>query len=320
MKLSSVRKRVSVFYVFLLFILLTIRLSAAGTTPVAKPGIAKPGLNKPKPASGTVLLKPKPASGTVQLKPNSPKPGSGTVAKPKPKPVNTKPQTASGTVSLKPKPNAGGSTTTPKPTTNKPKPTSGSSKPNTSSKPNAGVAAPKPNKPKPKPSNTVKPKPETNKPENGTAPKESNKPPELNDYPKGTRLSCKIKYSIVFPDGKSEGGEEIIQGDISIIIPPLTPANMQSPYIVTGFREARKQVWRKWRNRVNKLEKQYSKKLDRVFIQSTEYWTDKNPDIKKVTAYIRYYVVPTEGAHTNVDLPPTGFGIEPTEFLLDQAF
>jgi len=315
-----VRKRVSVFYVFLLLILVTTRLSAAGTTPVSKPkpAIAKPGLNKPKPASGTVLLKPTPASGTVQLKPNSPKPGSGTVAKPKP--VNTKPQTASGTVSLKPKPNAGGSTTTPKPTTNKPKPTSGSSKPNTSSKPNAGVAAPKPNKPKPKPSNTVKPKPETNKPENGTAPKESNKPPELNDYPKGTRLSCKIKYSIVFPDGKSEGGEEIIQGDISIIIPPLTPANMQSPYIVTGFREARKQVWRKWRNRVNKLEKQYSKKLDRVFIQSTEYWTDKNPDIKKVTAYIRYYVVPTEGAHTNVDLPPTGFGIEPTEFLLDQAF
>ncbi len=313
MKLSSVRKRVSVFYVFLLFILLTIRLSAAGTTPVAKPGIAKPGLNKPKPASGTVLLKPKPASGTVQLKPNSPKPGSGTVAKPKPKPVNTKPQTASGTVSLKPKPNAGGSTTTPKPTTNKPKPTSGSSKPNTSSKPNAGVAAPKPNKPKP--SNSVKPKPETNKPENGTEPKESNKPPDLNDYPKGTRLSCKIKYSIVFPDGKSEGGEEIIQGDISRIIPPLTPANMQSPYIVTGLRDARKTIWKRWKTIVNQLEK-----MGEVFIQRTEYWTNKNRDIQKVTAYIRYYVAPTEGAHDDVDLPPTDFGIKPTEFVLDQAF
>lgn len=190
------------------------------------------------------------------------------------------------------------------------------SKPNTSSKPNAGVAAPKPNKPKPKPSNTVKPKPETNKPENGTAQKESNKPPDLKDYPKGTTLSCKIKYSIVFPDGKVENREETILAHIYSAIPPFTPANMQYPYIVTGLREARREVWKQWRKRANELEKQHFG----VFIQRTEYWTNQNSDVKRVTTYIRYYVDTIEGAHDNVNFPPTGFGIEPTEFMLDQAF
>ena len=60
--------------------------------------------------------------------------------------------------------------------------------------------------------------------------------------------------------------------------------------------------------------------MGEVFIQRTEYWTNKNRDIQKVTAYIRYYVAPTEGAHDDVDLPPTDFGIKPTEFVLDQAF
>jgi len=132
-------------------------------------------------------------------------------------------------------------------------------------------------------------------------------------------LSCKIKYSIVFDDGKVEDGEKIIRGDISIIIPPLTPADMQFPYVVTGLREARKDVWKQWKNAVNRLEKQYSKKLD-VFIQHTEYWTNQNSDVKKVTAYIRYYIAPTEGAHNNVNLPPTGFGKEPAEFVSDIEF
>jgi len=106
------------------------------------------------------------------------------------------------------------------------------------------------------------------------------------EYPLGSILYCEVYYQIEYVGGfQYESSTTVLQAQYSPGLPGLPPC---VELAVNAAQSARTVLWDAWVDFRNEKEK--DKKVERLIVQKTEYWTNLNTDKKFVTAFIDKFV------------------------------
>jgi len=131
------------------------------------------------------------------------------------------------------------------------------------------------------------------------------------DYPEGNILYCEVKYRVSFRNGKFKDGSWELHWPYSVLIP--TPSAAYT-LIVSALRVARRFLWDRWKDEIERLKKE-TDEIDEVWFIRTEYWTNKIPSRPKVTKFIRLHVAPPTLAPGQESSPPdSDLSEPPSEF------
>lgn len=107
------------------------------------------------------------------------------------------------------------------------------------------------------------------------------------NYPRGNKMYCEISYLMTHINGSSSKGQVILEANYPLVV--IDP-QMAFQSAVSAAKNARIWLWEAWKKKVEELENDKNKKIDRIAIQTNKYWTDKTLDRDMVSAFIRNYV------------------------------
>lgn len=106
------------------------------------------------------------------------------------------------------------------------------------------------------------------------------------EYPLGNILYCEVFYQIEYVGGfQYESSSEVLQTQYSLSLPGLPVCEKLA---VSAAEVSRTILWDAWTDFRNGREK--DKKVERLIVQKTEYWTDLSDDREFVTAFIDKFV------------------------------